>query len=85
MASLGVVEKVASIDAGESPVESGLVFVMPRAELGEFAFPFRVGDGVEVGTEIRLCVLGDERDIDPVTGDRNCAGFDILFGGQLAF
>ena len=41
-------EVVALVHAGETPVETGLVFVMSGAEFGEVTFPVGSDDGVEV-------------------------------------
>ena len=68
---VGIVKVVAAIDAGESPEESGLVLVMPRAEFGEHVRTVRGDDRMKVGTEIRPGVLGEDRLRDIVTIDRD--------------
>lgn len=45
---LEIVEVVALVHAGESPVETCLVFVMTGAEFGEVTFSIRSDDGVKV-------------------------------------
>ena len=56
---LEIVEVVALVHAGESPVETGLVFVMTGAEFGEVTFSIRSDDGVEVWAGCRAGDLSE--------------------------
>ena len=52
-------EKIASVDTGESPIESCLVLVMSGTEFRQDALTIGCEDGVEVGSKVRTGVLSD--------------------------
>ena len=68
---------VAAVDPRETPVESGLVFVMPGAVLGEYAFAIGSDDGMKIWTMVRSRVLSQYRRIAAGTMDGDRARFAL--------
>lgn len=56
-----IVEVIASIEAGEPPVDAGLVRVVVGARLGEGAAPVERDDGMQVRPLIRPGDRGEDR------------------------
>ena len=73
VAPCGMMEVVATVDAGEPPVKPGLVLVMAGAVLGENALAIRSNDRVDVRAEVRPCVLRENRCSLPGANDRDGA------------
>ena len=71
-----------AVDAGEAPVEPGLVRVMPGAVLGRQALAVRSDDRVQEGPVFGAGVLGDDRFVLAFAVDRDRAGFLVLDGSQ---
>ena len=79
----GVVEIVAAVEAGETPVEAGLVFVMAGAELGEDAFAVGGFDRVDVGPEIGAGVLREDGLLFAGAEDGDGFGDGVFAEGEL--
>ena len=60
MGGIWVVEVVTPIEAGESPKQPGLVFVVTGTEFRERSFTVRCLNGVEVGAKAGLSLLGND-------------------------
>ena len=80
-------EKVTSVDAGEAPVETRLMFVVSGAEFGEDSFSIRGNDGVEKGPLARSRGLGEDRIGQVRAVNRNRSSFLVppeaqIFSGE---
>ncbi len=80
---LEIVEVVALVHAGESPVETGLVFVMTGAEFGEVTFSIRGDDGVKVGAGGRAGDLSKNGCRSGLAVDGNSPGVLVSFEAKL--
>ena len=80
---LEIVEVVALVHAGESPVETGLVFVMTGAKFGEFTFSIRGDDGVKVWAGGRAGDLGKNGFRSGLAVDGDSPGVLVSFEAKL--
>jgi len=75
---VGIREIVATVDARQTPVDTGLMLVVAGTVFREHAFAIGRNDGVQVGAKIGTGVLREDRRGDAVAEDR-----ERLRGGVL--
>ena len=80
---LEIVEVVALVHAGESPVETCLVFVMTGAEFGEVTFSIRSDDGVKVWAGGRAGDLSKNGFRSGLAVDGDSSGVLVSFEAKL--